>query len=129
MLFWYLSKMIDTTAPQIGTRSVAPVWSFLSFGILWQNVLPTRSPLHCCHHYCQEAENQRLIELTYEMRSTMKFVFHISPQPSLARLHPRSMAIYSQFIDQTSCNRCGSPSHALKLNKLEVLLESQKIDQ
>ena len=126
MLFWYFTKRIDTTVPQIGTGSVAPVRSFLSFGILWQNFLPTRSPLHCCHHYCQEAENQRLIELTYGMRPTIKFVFHFPP-PVL--FHSSTMAIYSQFIDQTSCNRCGSPSHALKLNKLEVLLESQKINR
>ena len=74
-------KELTQVVPQIGTGSVAPVWSFLSFGILWQNFLPTRSPLHCCHHYCQQAENQRLIELTYETWSTMKFVFHISPEP------------------------------------------------
>ena len=81
--------------------------------------------------YCCERET--LSGLWLELsRKFCKICYFQQPQPqpsSLAPLLPSSAAIYSQFIDQTSCNRCGVMFCSFILTKLKSMEFNGPMDQ
>ena len=71
--------------------------------------------------YCDERETLSGLWLEVS-RKFCKICYFQQPQPqpsSLAPLLPSSAAIYSQFIDQTSCNRWGVMFCSFILTKLK----------
>ena len=81
--------------------------------------------------YCDERET--LSGLWLELsRKFCKICYFHQPQlqpSSLAPLLPSSAAIYSQFIDQTSCNRCGVMFCSFILTKLKSMEFNGPMDQ